>query len=81
PQRRANQSAWRCGGRIGGEKCHLCIRFKVLPIYRLDKGEGQRNIKHKYPNAGAAPHPAAATFSPYSDGEKGDTLATLTFFG
>ncbi|MES0026778.1 MULTISPECIES: hypothetical protein, partial [unclassified Mesorhizobium] len=34
--RRANQSAWRCGGRIGGEKCHLCIRFKVLPIYRLD---------------------------------------------
>jgi len=35
------------------------------------------------PNAGAAPHPPAGTFSPYRDGEKGDgrslgaLLATL----
>ncbi|WP_287388541.1 hypothetical protein, partial [Mesorhizobium sp.] len=43
PQRRANQTAWRCGGRIG-EKCYLCIRFKVLPIYRLDTGRNASTL-------------------------------------
>ncbi|MER9338116.1 hypothetical protein NKJ06_29835, partial [Mesorhizobium sp. M0293] len=25
-----------------GENCYLCIRFKVLPIYRLDTGRTMR---------------------------------------